>query len=119
MDIFHALSDPTRRAILELLASSGQLPASSISERFAMSAPAISQHLKVLRESTLVNMRKSAQQRLYSVNPDGMLQMELWIAEMQRFTNQKLDDLEISLLVESQAPTKEGTGDDDSESMFY
>ena len=51
MDVFSALAEPNRRRIMEMLASKGQLSASDISQRFAVSPPAISQHLKVLRDA--------------------------------------------------------------------
>jgi DNA-binding transcriptional ArsR family regulator len=65
MDMFSALSVPTRRNILEILATSGKLSATEISQNFSISAPAISQHLKVLIESNLLTVEKHAQQRIY------------------------------------------------------
>ncbi len=62
MDMFVALADPTRRNILELLANSGELPATAIYQNFPMRPQAVSQHLKVLREANLVEMEKRAQQ---------------------------------------------------------
>ncbi len=76
MDVFTALADPTRRAIVELLADGGQLSSSAIAGQFPVSAPAISQHLKVLREANLVEMEKQAQWRIYRVNPKAMLELE-------------------------------------------
>ena len=63
MDMFVALSDPTRRNILELLATRGELSATAIYEQFPVSPQAVSQHLKVLREAHLVEMEKRAQKR--------------------------------------------------------
>jgi DNA-binding transcriptional ArsR family regulator len=60
MDTFTALADPTRRSIFEMLAGDGQLSVSDISNRFSVSPPAISQHLKVLRETNLVQMEKKS-----------------------------------------------------------
>jgi DNA-binding transcriptional ArsR family regulator len=97
MNSFTALADPTRRSIVEMLAASGQLSASEISGRFDMSAPAISQHLKVLREAKLVQMEKRAQQRIYSIDAAGLDDMEQWIAQMRRFWNVRLDTLETLL----------------------
>ena len=71
MDAFAALSDPTRRSILELLGA-GEQAAGAIGERFAMTPPAISQHLKVLREARLVRVRAEGQRRLYSLDADGL-----------------------------------------------
>src|SRR5436189_6328605 len=67
MDMFVALSDPTRRAILEILATRGELSATDIYEQFSVSPQAISQHLKVLREAHLVVMEKHAQKHVYSL----------------------------------------------------
>ena len=58
MDKFHALAEPTRRHIVEMLAREGELTAGDIQARFNVSAPAISQHLKVLREARLVQVEK-------------------------------------------------------------
>jgi DNA-binding transcriptional ArsR family regulator len=84
MDTFSALADPTRRNILELLVNSGQLSATEIFEKFTVSKPAISQHLKVLREAKLVDVEKRAQQRLYQINPATLSELEGWIRKMTR-----------------------------------
>jgi DNA-binding transcriptional ArsR family regulator len=94
MDKFSALADPTRRSILEMLANRGQLSASEISEKFPVSPPAISQHLKVLREANLVLMEKRGQQRIYQINPDAMLEVEEWARQMTQRWNQRFDALE-------------------------
>jgi DNA-binding transcriptional ArsR family regulator len=91
MDIFTAVADPTRRTIIELLAGGDQLSATSIGSHFKTSLAAISQHLKVLREARAVIVEKQAQQRLYSINPDTMHQLEVWASQMaaryeERFT---------------------------------
>ena len=82
MDMFSALAEPTRRSILEMLASNGQLSATAISRKFRVSPPAISQHLKILREARLVRMEKHAQQRLYEINPEAMHELEGWAQGM-------------------------------------
>src|SRR5579871_5593663 len=84
MDMFVALADPTRRAILELLASRGELPATAIYEHFSVSPQAISQHLKVLREAKLVAMEKRAQQHLYHLNPQTLSQFETWVQQTRQ-----------------------------------
>jgi DNA-binding transcriptional ArsR family regulator len=96
MDAFFALSDPTRRAIVELLAQQGQLSATEIAGHFPMSAPAVSQHLKVLREANVVTMEKRAQQRIYRINPQAMHEVESWagrMTELWRLRFDALDDL--------------------------
>jgi DNA-binding transcriptional ArsR family regulator len=94
MDIFYALAEPTRRKILELLARKGQLSATEIYENFPVSPPAISQHLKVLREARLVKMEKRAQQHLYRVNPDAMLELEDWARQLAQLWSQRFDALD-------------------------
>jgi DNA-binding transcriptional ArsR family regulator len=94
MDAFTALADPTRRTIVELLASRGRLPASEIAGRFPVSAPAISQHLKVLREAGLVRVEKQAQQRIYRINRATMLEMEQWIRQVRELWDERFDALD-------------------------
>ena len=102
MDIFYALADPTRRKILELLASRGQLTATEIYECFSVSPPAISQHLKVLREANLVKMVKRAQQHIYQINPDKVLELEDWSQQLTQQWNKRLDALDELLKVEKE-----------------
>jgi len=102
MDVFYALADPTRRKILELLASQGELPASEIYANFNASPPAISQHLKVLREAGLVKMEKRAQQRIYQINPQAMLELEDWTKQLAQLWNQRLDALDELLKIEKE-----------------
>jgi DNA-binding transcriptional ArsR family regulator len=82
MDKFSALADPTRRQIIELLAGRGELAATEISDQFQMSAPAVSQHLKVLREAHLVRMEKRGQQRIYRLDPGAMSEFEVWVQKL-------------------------------------
>lgn len=96
MQSFTALSDPTRRRIVELL-SRGERAAGEIVEAFEVSAPAISQHLKVLREAGLVEMRVNAQRRIYRLNPQGLDEMDAWIRDVRRFWGVRLDDLDREL----------------------
>ena len=97
MDSFTALADPTRREIVELLAESGELAASEISQQFEMTAPAISQHLKVLRESHILRMKKQAQKRIYSINPEGIQEMETWIINLRALWEERFDRLDAYL----------------------
>lgn len=94
MDTFSALADRTRRQILELLASNGELSASEIYEKFKVSHPAISQHLKVLREANLVDMEKRAQQRIYRLNRYGMAHMQGWVQKLLEQMNARYDALD-------------------------
>ena len=94
MDIFYALADPTRRQILEMLANHGELPATQIYEQFSVSRPAISQHLQVLRQANLVQVEKRAQQRIYRINVNTMLELETWAGQIARQWNERFDAIE-------------------------
>lgn len=99
MDIFSALAEPTRRNIIEMLARKGQLSASDIYDKFDVTPPAISQHLKVLREAKLVYVEKRAQQRLYKINPDTILQVEEWVKKMTQRWSERFDALDALLKI--------------------
>lgn len=105
MDKYSALADPTRRRIIELLAQHGELPATQISDQFPISAPAISQHLKVLLEAELVRVEKQAQQRIYRINPGAMQELEEWASRVRRLWNHRFDVLE-QILEEEKAKEK-------------
>lgn len=83
MDIFSALADPTRLKIVEMLAQIGALPVVKIKEPFDMSAPAISQHLKSLRDANLVVVEKKAQNRYYKLNKDRIAEIAAWVNRIQ------------------------------------
>lgn len=96
MDSFTALADPTRRRIVELLGG-GECAAGDIVRRFDVSAPAISQHLKVLREARLVRVRVDGQRRIYSLDDTGLAEMDDWVRRMRRFWSERLDALDEAL----------------------
>ena len=108
MDIFSALAEPTRRSILELLANSGQLSATAIAREFRVSPPAISQHLKILREARLVSMEKHAQQRLYAINPEAMGELEEWARKMAAQWDKRFAALEKLAQKQKQKPKPKG-----------
>jgi DNA-binding transcriptional ArsR family regulator len=96
MDRFAALADPTRRRIIELLGK-GERAAGAITEEFGVSAPAVSQHLKTLREARLVRVRPAGQQRFYSLDPTGLDAVDAWLQQVRRFWAGRLDTLEREL----------------------
>jgi DNA-binding transcriptional ArsR family regulator len=81
MAVFEAIASPKRREILRLLAA-GELSAGEIASRFSVTQPAISQHLKVLRETGLVAERREGTRRLYSVRPEGMTDLHGFLAQV-------------------------------------
>lgn len=98
--MYAALAEPTRRNILELLANSGQMSASEISNKFHTSPPAISQHLKILREAKLIVMEKRAQKRIYTLNPLSIKEMEAWIHKLGKLWDERFSALDKLLVVE-------------------
>jgi DNA-binding transcriptional ArsR family regulator len=95
-----ALADPTRQRIVAMLAG-GALSSGEIAGRFALSPPAISQHLKTLREAHLVCVKTDKQKRIYSLDPKGVQEVSDWVAHVQAFWNPRLDALEAALKKES------------------
>jgi DNA-binding transcriptional ArsR family regulator len=81
VEIFEAIAQPKRREILRLLAG-GELSAGEVAARFEVTQPAISQHLKVLKEAGLVSDRRDAQRRLYSVRAEGLADLHGFLAEV-------------------------------------
>lgn len=96
-----ALADPTRRRIVELLARRDRT-AGEIVDEFDMSAPAISQHLNVLREAGLVVTRAEGQQRIQSLNPAGLDEIGTWLEKTRGFWSRRLDALERELRTEDE-----------------
>ncbi len=92
MHAFMILSDPVRRRILERLAvqelSSGEV-VSSVGEEFGITQSAISQHLKVLRENRFANVRVDGARRIYSLEPTGLEDVDVWLAPFRRFWEPK------------------------------
>ncbi len=96
MQIFSALADPTRQRIVELVAVT-ERSAGEIAERFEVSQPAISQHLKILREAGVIQRRTDAQRRLYRLNPAALIEVDRWLMRIRRFWATRLDALEREL----------------------
>jgi DNA-binding transcriptional ArsR family regulator len=93
MHALTALADPTRRQIVEMLAG-GERTAGDIVRQFDVSAPAISQHLKVLKEARLVTVRADAQRRIYALDAAGIDEIDAWLSGIRRFWRGRLDALE-------------------------
>ena len=88
-----ALADPNRRRMVEMLAGR-ELAAGEIGAAFEISAPAVSQHLKVLKEASIVRMRVDGQRRIYALDPAGFAELDLWLSSVRRFWIPRLDELE-------------------------
>ena len=92
--MFTALAEPTRKNIIAMLAKRGELSATQISDEFGSSPPAISQHLKTLREAKLVLMEKRSRQRIYQLNGAAIDEIERWIRQTKELWNARLDRLD-------------------------
>ena len=91
--IFHALADPSRRAIFESL-TRGEAAVKDLTARFAISQPAVSQHLATLRDAGLVRGRRDGRRVYYRVEPRGMKPLVDWIAHYRAFWTDRVDRLE-------------------------
>src|ERR1700744_5403529 len=96
MRSLNVLADPPRQRIGEMLAR-GALSSGDIAQRFDVTAPAISQHLKTLRDAKLVRVRAQAQRRFYELDPRGVDELADWINRIRSFWSEKLDALEQEL----------------------
>lgn len=97
-----AIADPSRRRIVELLAVR-ERTAGELVDEFDMTASAISQHLKVLREAGLVTVRAEGQSRVQSLNPAGFGELETWLEKTRSIWSRRLDALERQLRAEDEA----------------
>jgi DNA-binding transcriptional ArsR family regulator len=91
-----ALSDPTRRRIVELLAER-ELTAGELAAEFSTSRPAVSRHLRVLRGLGFVRVRSEAQRRVYSLDPAPLAELDDWLDRYRSFWSQRLDALDTGL----------------------
>ena len=90
---FAVLAEPTRRTILDLLRD-GERPVGELVDRLRLSQPAVSKHLRVLREAGLVDVRSDAQRRLYRLRPEPLAEVDAWLAPYRRLWTRSLDALE-------------------------
>ena len=91
--IFEVIAEPNRRAILSLLASSQQ-SVGEIERQLRMSQPAVSKHLRVLRDAGFVESTVDAQRRLYRLRPEPLQELDAWLAQFRRFWSAHIDALE-------------------------
>lgn len=113
MHAFDVLGDPVRRRLLELLADgpapAGQLTA-AVRAEFGISQPAVSQHLKVLRENGFAAVRVDGTRRLYSLDAEPLRAVDEWLDRYRRFWRQRLDalDTELHRGARETRPSREG-----------
>jgi len=103
---FHALADPTRRAVLDLLRQGSQ-PAGQIARAFPVSRPAISKHLRLLRRAHLVREQRQGRHRFYQLNPEPLRAVDSWLEQYRVFWRANLASLKAFVEAEH---AKESTG---------
>ncbi len=96
MNALEALADPTRRTIVELLAA-GERSAGELAAEFETSRPAVSRHLRVLREHGLVSAREHGRRRLYALEPAPLAELDEWLSRYRSFWTNRLDALDVEL----------------------
>jgi len=96
MQALSALADPIRRQIIEMLADR-ERDAGELAAAFPVSRPAVSRHLRVLREAGLVRVRPQAQRRVYALDPEPLEDLARWLERYRRFWSQRLDALDTEL----------------------
>lgn len=105
MQSLEAIADPTRRRIVELLAQRERTTGEIVAE-FDVSAPAISQHLNVLREAGLITTRAEGQTRIQSLNGDGLDDLAAWLERTRNAWSRRLDALERELRADDERKKK-------------
>jgi DNA-binding transcriptional ArsR family regulator len=91
-----ALADPIRREVVDLLAQ-GELAVGELADRFPVSRPAISRHLRVLREAGLVRVRTEGRRRLYALDPGPLRELDDWLERYRDLWAQRLDALDTEI----------------------
>jgi DNA-binding transcriptional ArsR family regulator len=96
MNALAALADPSRRRIVEML-TDGERTAGDLGAQFEISQPAVSKHLRVLRNAGLVEARAQAQRRLYRLNPAPLAEVDAWFSRYRNFWGERIDSLKAIL----------------------
>jgi DNA-binding transcriptional ArsR family regulator len=94
MDVFEAVAEPSRRALLDVLAGGERTAGELVATLPDLTQPSVSRHLKVLREVGLVEVRPDAQRRIYALRADGLVQIDDWLDRYRRYWSNHLDALE-------------------------
>jgi len=104
---FEVLAEPNRRKLLDLLRTA-ERPVGELVDALELSQPAVSKHLRVLRESGLVDVRVDAQRRLYRVRPEPLREIDAWLEPYRQMWSSRLDELERHL---DEMPTSRDEGE--------
>jgi DNA-binding transcriptional ArsR family regulator len=104
---FAIIAEPSRRAILSLLASA-ERSVGDIEEQLSLPQPSVSKHLRILRDAGFVESRVAAQRRLYRIRPEPLMEIDAWLAPFRRFWSVHLDALERHLDRVNPPPRRKG-----------
>ena len=96
-DIFHAIADPTRRAIITLIALQAMTP-NALAEHFDMSRQAVSKHIKILTECQLVRQEQTGREIFYRLNANKMKEIDVWLEQFRKIWDTRFDQLDEILL---------------------
>lgn len=96
-DVFQAIADPVRRDIIKLLAQQ-TLTVNAVAEKFEVSRPAISKHLKILKECEIIVINKQGRERFCQIQPKNLIPAFLWIEQYQNLWEERLDSFENYLI---------------------
>jgi DNA-binding transcriptional ArsR family regulator len=94
VDVFEAVAEPTRRHLITLLAERDRTAGELVDSLPSLTQPAVSRHLRILRETGLVEVRPDGQRRIYALKPDGLQRIDDWITPYRRFWRTHLDALQ-------------------------
>ncbi len=94
MDVFEAVAEPSRRALLDALTGGERTAGELVATLAGLTQPTVSRHLRVLREVGLVEVRPDAQRRIYALRVDGLVEIDEWIGRYRRYWAEHLDALE-------------------------
>lgn len=94
MDVFEAVAEPSRRTLLDVLAEGERSAGELVEQLPSLTQPAVSRHLRVLREVGLVEVRADGQRRIYALRADGLVAIDDWIGRYRRYWAEHLDALE-------------------------
>ena len=101
-DVFHALSDPTRRAILCLIAAQGMTP-NALAKQFDSSRQAVSKHIQILAECDLIVSEQTGRERMYQLNPLSLREVEVWLKQFKQIWETR--HAQLDALLANQTPT--------------
>jgi len=99
-DVFQAIADPTRREIMDKLSHS-RMKINELAESFEISRPAVSKHIRILRECGLVRVERRGRERVCEAQFEKLGEVALWVHQYKRFWNERLDQLEYLINVEA------------------